>query len=161
MHSTVIFTVQSSEQANHWQRMSMWKFEAFGTCAGRCFKFSPFSCGRTQLHLHFQEVRWYCLLHCGLQSPMSARDLGQLTKQWLIKIFTELSTCELSCFIQIGDHDGCVLSDQAVRCRPQHHSILRKLGRPSWGSLCFSRCIGGGVGANNWFCQRKGGVFVW
>lgn len=28
MHSTVIFTVQSSEQANQWQRMAMWKFEA-------------------------------------------------------------------------------------------------------------------------------------
>ena len=26
---------------------------------------------------------------------------------------------------------------------------LRKLGRPSWSSLCFSRNIGGGVGANN------------
>ena len=34
--------------------------------------------------------------------------------------------------------------------------MLRKLGRPSWSSLCFSRHVGGGVRANNWFCHRKG-----
>ena len=37
---------------------------------------------------------------------------------------------------------------------------LRKLGRPSWSSLCFSRYIGGGVGANTVidFVLERGGV---
>ena len=39
----------------------------------------------------------------------------------------------------------------------RYHGLLRKLGRPSWSSLCFSRCIGGGVRANNWFSHTRGG----
>ena len=60
--SIVTFTAQSREQAKQANTLK----------DGRQTEMSvSLDVARAQLHMHFQEVRWHCLLHCGLQSPMS------------------------------------------------------------------------------------------
>lgn len=74
--------------------------------------------------MHFQEVRWHCLLHRRLQSPMPAGSFDtELIQPATCMMFDRQgsSMFESSAGIseakpptKIGDHDGCVFSNKAL-----------------------------------------------